>query len=164
MAMTTVPLGASLANPRCAPIVPAGPNSLATAATRRGLLGAIAAAPLLALPMGHASASGAEWHAALSDWQRIRETWNGIADAFCAAEQRYWRDDNPRTSEAYDRLDALSTEWMHKDDDALRRIVATPAPNIEAVIHKLEIAEENDLHAVQAAIADLRRLAGSSAA
>jgi hypothetical protein len=133
---------------------------LAFAASRRTLLGALAVIPAIGLT---ASAVGipiaSEWHAAIADWQRTRATWNGIATNFSNAEMAHWNDPTPVNTETYERLDALNTDWMHKDDGAMRRIVATPAPDIEAVIYKIRLGNEHGLPTEEAVIADLRRLA-----
>jgi hypothetical protein len=164
--MTTLPPGACPANPdlclpinpRPAPRVPAGPNSLAAIASRRGLLGAFAAVPTLALPVMPALADNSDWHAAIRDWKQTRATWSVFADQYAAAETAYQRDPTLKNKEAEDRFDKLDTEWMEKDGDALCRIITTPAPDIEAVIYKLKLGEDHALNVTHDVIADIRRL------
>jgi hypothetical protein len=93
--MDTVPLGDCPANPTDAPRVPAGPNSLAATATRRGLLGAIAAVPMLGVAMPALAADSGpdpEWSALVADFHAKHAIWletlpesDNCLDAFQAA-------------------------------------------------------------------------------
>ena len=73
-----------------APIVPAGSNSLAFAATRRGLLGAMAAAPALALPVIPAMASTHEWDAALAAHHDAEAVLRRAGVAHSRAQEAYF--------------------------------------------------------------------------
>jgi hypothetical protein len=157
MATTQIPAPLGQAKPTRAPHVPAGANSLAATATRRSLLGAIAAVPMLAAPAVAIAAPRSEWHAAISDWEQTRATWNPILDALDKADS-YAGEETPATKAEHERIAALSYEWMEKDDAALRQIIATPAPDIEAVIYKIRLGSEHELRTEEAVISDLRRL------
>ncbi len=116
MAMTTIPLGLSPANPARAPRVPAGPNSLAARAaqglandaepTRRGILGALAGVPIaaafgtIALPAMASTSSDwpqayAHFKAADARWDRhTADVYNPAVDeidAFAPAPDLTWK-------------------------------------------------------------------------
>lgn len=103
----------------------------------------------------------AAWDQALRDYRDAHERWNVAIDTYSAAEQA--QIDNPSPDalaieeSAYAEEGRLST----LDSQAMIRLVETPAPDIEAVLLKLEMTAEWQLIGmppIEKSIAELRTL------
>jgi hypothetical protein len=138
MATNTLTPGAAPANPA------------AHQPSRRALLGALAAAPIVALPIPAAGATSSDWNAALAEVERCT-----------VAVRRLTRDwpDGSAQEEAFGR--AVSAQG-----DAINHLIRTPSPDLSGVGRKIELirdnfgnSEEGELDAI---LADVRRLAGEA--
>ena len=126
----------------------------------RSLPGAMTAAPAFGVTGPGSATPASHWDAVVAEWRRVRAIWDPIAVAASTAEGAYWKDPSNTNKAEYERLSESSREWMERDDTALREVMATPAPSIQAVILKLELGEEHCLsEAIGSAVADLRHLA-----
>lgn len=127
--------------------------STATTSTRRGMVAALALAPVaLAMP---ASAFTTEdrWEAAAKSYSRIEAEWVAEFDAWDAMEC------GPGSDAAYDRFNDRLESYYRPSRE---KIMALPAPHIRAVAQKMEWADPTQEEHFDAIKADITRLALSS--
>lgn len=142
------------------------------------------------------TADAAAWSAALTRYDRSEADYNTAVSAFGDAEERYFalRGDTSRPTcslpgETREGLLERRAAYMEQEerwhvqsgwhdaeariektspvhDAALAALLTTPAPDLAAALHKLELVREwrSDVRDVDHVLADLRRLAGEARA
>jgi hypothetical protein len=172
--------------------------------TRRRVLGAVAALPVIALaglPAPAVIASAAKqstaaiqtWNRRLARYRRLHARWKAEAEsgAFRAANDRYQREKTaieacfgnwatalkskvarPLMKAAFERINAAENVYYHRYTApmlrAMTRLIQTPAPDLPAMLAKIEIIREHepDLfedappHSFEMLRKDVERLAG----
>lgn len=136
--------------------------------TRRALLGCAGLAAV-ALTAGAAPGCGNRsesatvardrWSAAVAHWRKARAAFDASLDRFNVAEAGYYANRDDITMAAYRQAEEDEQHFSRLDDEAMKRLIATPAPDLRALALKLELIDGHQLE-MAPAIADVLRFAG----
>lgn len=141
---------------------------MATEHSRRALLGGAGLALVAGtLPVVAASSADltetATWDAAEANFRIVRARWFQEMATWDATQQRYFATPRMATEEEYERGEEEEQLHCGLDNEAMDRMMNTPAPHLRAVLLKLEQADEYAL-SLKPVLEDLRRLSGRARA